>query len=95
MNEQELSTLLVVLALAMTLCANTGDFGAIRPVSVQKLGRKVSSIFAICFGALSKLGPPEGPSKQSSSCSTSSNCPLNRLKARQLWRQVEWFTSKV
>jgi hypothetical protein len=79
-----LSTLLAVLALAVTLCVKTGVASArIRPVPVKKHGRKACSIFAIGLGALRKIAAAAEPDQVIAFLQhlLSPKLPVNQLKA--------------
>jgi hypothetical protein len=83
-NDQKLSTLLAVLALAVTLCVKTGVASArIRPVPVKKHGRKACSIFAIGLGALRKIAAAAEPDQVIAFLQhlLSPKLPVNQLKA--------------
>lgn len=86
-NDQKLSTLLAVLALALTLCVRTGVASArIRPVPVKKHGRKACSIFAIGLGALRKIAAAVEPDQVIAFLKhlLSPKLPVNQLKALPL-----------
>ena len=83
-NDRKLSTLLAVLALAVTLCVKTGVASArIRPVTVKKHGRKACSIFAIGLGALRKIAAAAEPDQVIAFLQhlLSPKLPVNQLKA--------------
>lgn len=86
-NDQKLSTLLAVLALAVTLCAKIGVASArIRPVPVKKHGRKRYSIFATGPGALRKIAAAAEPDHVIAFLQhlLSPKVPVNQLKALPL-----------
>ena len=86
-NAQKLSTLLAVLALAVTLCVKTGAASArIRPVPVKKHGRKACSIFAIGLGALRKIAAAADLHQVIDFLQhlLSPKLPVNQLKAQPL-----------
>lgn len=59
---RKLSTLLAVLALAVTLCIKTGVAAArMRPIPIKKHGRRAWSLFALGLGALRKIAASAKP----------------------------------
>jgi hypothetical protein len=61
---RKLSTLLAVLALAVTLCIKTGVAAARRrPIPIKKHGRRAWSLFALGVGVLRKIAASASPAQ--------------------------------
>jgi len=81
---EKLSTLLAVLALAVTLCVKTGVAAArLRPIPIKKHGRRAWSLFALGVGVLRKIAASANPAQATAFLQQllSPKLPVNQLKS--------------
>lgn len=80
----KLSTLLAVLALAVTLCIKTGVAAArLRPIPIKKHGRRAWSLFALGLATLRKIAAAANPDQEITFLRKllSPKLPINQLKS--------------